>query len=506
VSDANDAARRQTPSDWVAAHARRSPDRIAVIDGETRLSYVELESLVEQLSASLQSGGVKAGDAVVTLTPNSWEMVVVLLATLRRGAVAVPMNPQYKEGEIEAVLAEARPAAIFASTAHAPIVDEVLERTGSQGVVRVCTGRGGAAWQTFAEALETGAAVDALPDFDGSEPGLWLYSSGSTGGSKKISRSRAQLSAEAVAFHATVGTREDDVILCAVPLSHAHGLGNGLFAATYVGATLVVHDRFDRRRFFRSVEADRATIVPGSPFMFKVLAETKMDREPDLGSIRLCFTAGAPLDHDVYQANRERFGLVIRQLYGSTETGAASINLSDDIDATWHSVGKPLAGVEIGAFDDAGELLPPGQEGGIGILSPAMFDGYESEELNASALRAGRFFAGDRGKLDDEGRVYLTGRETLFINLAGNKVDPGEVESLLASHPKVVESVVLGVKSGGAGEVVKAVVVASEPCEPSELLEFCRGRIADFKLPRIIEFQDEIPRNPLGKVLRKYLQ
>lgn len=254
-----------------------------------------------------------------------------------------------------------------------------------------------------------------------------------------------------------------------------------------------------------SAEADRVTIVPGSPFMFKVLAETNMDNEPDLRSIRLCFTAGAPLAHDVFDACRERFGIAIRQLYGTTETGAASINLSDDIDATWDSVGAPLAGIEIGVFDENGQPLPPEHEGALGILSPAMFDGHENDELNATVLQAGRFFAGDRGKLDAEGRVYITGRDTLFINLAGNKVDPAEVETLLSLHPKVVESVVLGVKQRGANEVVKAVVVASEPCEAGELLEFCRDRIADFKLPRIIEFRDEIPRNPLGKVLRKYL-
>jgi long-chain acyl-CoA synthetase len=309
-----------------------------------------------------------------------------------------------------------------------------------------------------------------------------------------------------VAFGKTVNTTADDVFLCVVPLSHAHGLGNGLVAATLVGATLVVHERFDRRRFLTSAEQDGVTIVPGSPFMFKILAETKTPQEPDLSRIRLCFTAGAPLTHEVFEACRERFGLDIRQLYGTTETGAASINLADDLDESWSSVGAPLAGVEIGVFGPDGEPLPPEVEGAIGIRSPAMFDGYENEELNTNALRDGRFFAGDRGKLDAEGRLYITGRDTLFINLAGNKVDPAEVESALCEHPKVSECVVLGVTQAGGDEFVKAVVVATEPCEASELLTFCRGRIADFKLPRIIEFRDEIPRNPLGKVLRKYLQ
>jgi long-chain acyl-CoA synthetase len=433
-------------------------------------------------------------------------MVAVLLAALHRGAVALPINPQYRESEIESLLGQARPRAIFAASPLLPLVDGVLARLGAAGGARVGVPDGAGGWRPWSAFLEDARAPARPEPCRGGEPALWLYSSGSTGGSKQVSRTRAQLAAEAVAFHATAGTTADDVILCAVPLSHAHGLGNGLLAATFAGATLVVHERFDRRRFLASVAGDRATIVPASPFMFKVLADTRLAEAPDLRSIRLCFTAGAPLSREVYEACRDRFGLALRQLYGSTETGAASLNLSADLDATWDSVGAPLAGVEIGAYDEQGRLLPADREGAIGIRSPAMFDGYERAELNAVALRGGRFFPGDRGRVDREGRVTLTGRETLFINLGGNKVDPAEVEAVLNAHPKVAESVVLGVQRADGSEQVKAVVVAREPCEAAELIAFCSGRIADFKLPRVVEFRDEIPRSPLGKVLRKYLQ
>jgi long-chain acyl-CoA synthetase len=415
------------------------------------------------------------------------------------------MNPQYKESEIESTFESARPRVVFASSAHTTIVDDVLAKLAGARPMTFVVGEALESWISFSDGLGAISEAGRLTKFDGAMPALWLYSSGSTGGSKKISRTRAQLTAETVGFHATASTDSEDVFLCAVPLSHAHGLGNGLLASTFVGATLIVQARFDRRRFLRSVESDRVTIVPGSPFMFKMLSETKMDREPDLGSIRLCFSAGAPLTHETYVACRDRFGLLVRQLYGTTETGSAALNVGADLDATWASVGPPVAGVEIGAFDDDGRLLPPGEEGAIGIKSPAMFDRYEIEELNLTSLRSGRFFAGDRGRVDADGRVFLTGRDTLFINLSGNKVDPGELETLLAEHPKVVEAIALGVVQNG-NEVVKAVVVANESCEPGELLAFCRGRIADFKLPRIIEFRDEIPRNPLGKVLRKYMQ
>jgi long-chain acyl-CoA synthetase len=497
---------RQTPSDWVSHHAKATPERPALVDGDVRCSYAELEERVDRMSGALAEAGVEVGDAVATLLPNSWQMVVIILATWRRGAISLPINPQYKSAEIRTTLGQARPKVIFASAALGTIVDGALEGLDGDDALRIGVPNGPDGWRPYAELKGAAPEPTSRSDLDGSEPALWLYSSGSTGGSKKISRSFAQLAAEGVAFGTTVKTTRDDVILCAVPLSHAHGLGNGLVAAALVGATLVVHERFDRRRFLTSAEQDGVTIIPGSPFMFKILAETRMPQEPDLSRIRLCFTAGAPLAHEVFEACRERFGLDVRQLYGSTETGAASINLADDLDKSWASVGAPLDGVEIGVFGPDGEPLPPETEGAIGVRSPAMFDGYEIDELNVNALRGGRFFAGDRGRLDTEGRLYITGRDTLFINLAGNKVDPTEVETALSEHPKVSECIVLGVAPAGGDEVVKAVVVTSEPCEASELLAFCRGRIADFKLPRIIEFRDEIPRNPLGKVLRKYLK
>jgi long-chain acyl-CoA synthetase len=499
------ASLHHSPAEWLSLHAGTSPARIALVDGDARLSYGQLEAVVSQLAASLQGAGVGPGDAVATLMPNSWQMVAVMLAALHRGAVALPVNPQYQASEIETTLGQARPRAIFAAPQLQPFVDGVLARLDAGRVARIGVPEVSSGWLSWLDFLDARATLAPPAECGADRPALWLYSSGSTGGSKKISRTRAALAAEASAFHRTVGTGPADVLLCSVPLSHAHGFGNGLLAAMWVGATLVVHERFDRRRFLASVEAERVTIVPGSPFMFKMLAETKLPREPDLSSIRLCFTAGAPLSREVFEACRARFGLGVRQLYGTTETGAASINLSADLDATWNSVGRPLHGVEIEAFDELGRQLPPGQEGVLGIRSPAMFDGYGNAELDARALRNGWFFPGDRGRLDREGRVAITGRDTLFINLAGNKVDPSEVEAALNAHPKVVESVVLGVRRADGDELVKAVVVAREPCDAAELLAFCRGRIADFKLPRLVEFRDEIPRNPLGKVLRKYL-
>jgi long-chain acyl-CoA synthetase len=438
--------------------------------------------------------------------PNSAELVVSFMATIRCGAVALPMNPQYKEWEIESHLDSARPSVIVAQNSLTPMVNQVLANRHVVNPVLIGCPDGKGAWYGFPELIEHHRPAASAPSFDTSSPALWLYSSGSTGGSKRVSRTRAHLANEAEAFRRTANVTAEDVILCVVPLTHAHGLGNGLLAAAYAGARLIVHERFDRRRMLKTIEEERVTLIPGGPFMYRILADTPVLDEPDLSSVRLAFSAGAPLTRETFDAFRDRYGIEVRQLYGATETGAVSINLSDDIDESALSVGAPLDGVSIDIFDSKGNAAPIEEEGAVGIRSPAMFEGYDNrEDLNDAAFRDGYFFPGDRGYKDARGRITLVGRETLFINLGGNKVDPGEVEAVLNAHPQVEESVVLGVKQRSGDEIVKAVIVPRVKCEEAEILAFCRERIADFKIPRIVEFREELPRNPLGKVLRKYL-
>ena len=302
----------------------------------------------------------------------------------------------------------------------------------------------------------------------------------------------------------------EERILCAVPLFDAYELGCCLVEAARSGAALVMHDDrqpfvFGRERMLELLEREAVTVFPGVPFMFRLLAETP--GRADLSRLRLCLSAANPLPWSTFQAFNRRFGIPVRQLYGTTETGALTANLDRDAEGTAMSVGRPIRRVEVKIVDETGAPQQEGRIGEIAVSSPAMTRGYAGlPDVNRHAFADGYFRTGDRGRIDNDGRLFLTGRKKLLIDVKGDKVDPIEVEDVLAVHPKVREVVVVGVSSGVDGEdLVKAVVVPERACEDRELIRFCRERLANFKVPRTVEFRDEIPRSAFGRVLRGLL-
>jgi long-chain acyl-CoA synthetase len=207
------------------------------------------------------------------------------------------------------------------------------------------------------------------------------------------------------------------------------------------------------------------------------------------------------------QEFHERFGMYVRQLYGSTETGTISVNLSEDIENSLESVGTPIRGVEVEVLSDDGRVVDVEEMGEFAVRSPTAIKGYEGlDELNKGVFRNGYFFTGDLGRKDQNGLLYLVGRKKFFINKAGFKIDPREIEDLLERHPKVDEVVVVGIPRAYGDEKVKAVIIPNAPCTEQEVVDYCRGKIADFKVPSVVEFRDTLPKSPTGKIRRAMLR
>ena len=332
------------------------------------------------------------------------------------------------------------------------------------------------------------------------------YTSGTTGIPKCTARSHRNLACEARNFNLTTGVAADDRVMCTVPLYHAHGFANAFLAALYAGATLVLLEEFNRAAVVELLARERITIFPAVPLIFDLLARRVMGQSRPGNSLRLVFSAGAPLSSAVAREFREAFGVYVRQLYGTTEVGSAAINLDLNLQATLDSVGLPMRNVRIEILREDGSIAASGEEGEVAIQSPNAPEGYYRQpELSEQKFRHGYFWPGDVGRKDERGYLYIQGRAAWLVSSAGRKVDPLEVEAVIAAFPKVQEVVVVGVPGYLGEHVVKAVVVARETCQEQEIVDFCRDRLADFKIPRLVEFVSEIPRSAIGKVLRKDL-
>jgi long-chain acyl-CoA synthetase len=488
-------------------HAEARPEHTALVYRDERIGYAELVERIERVADGLAQRGIGPGDAVgLALRDDPW-FVVCFHAIAALGGRIVPVNPAFKQPELEFCFRAAGVRAVISDERTAGVCERIVAGFDRPAEV-ICASAAHGQSLTLDELLEGGSAR-RLPSRQPDEIFVYQYSSGSTGRPKLVPRTHGQCAAEAT-LYGTLGMTPEDKILSAIPLFHTYGMGACLFGGAISGATVAILEDphpflLRRHRALELIEAEAVTVFPGVPFNFRLMAEAPADA--DLSSVRLCFSAGTALPRASFEAFGERFGILVRQLYGSTETGIISANMSADPVATFESVGAPLGEARVEIVDDEGEVLPIGAEGEVTVISPAATDGYaEMDEPNRQAFRDGRYFTGDLGRLDEDGLLYLAGRKKLLIEIGGYKVDPIEVQDVVEAHPSVKEAIVLGAPGEVEGEErVKAVAVLGADCEEREVIAFCRERLANFKVPQLVEFRDEIPKSPLGKVLRKYL-
>lgn len=492
---------------------RRDATRTALVFGRTRIDYAELERRVARCAAGLRDMGVGPGDCVAAVLPTCPEFVVAFLAAARLRAILLPLSPLYRRDELERFLADAKAKVIVTDKARMPVCRPIaLALTPSARLVAVGNGDADLAFEALGDGVPP---VPAGETWHG--PALYLYTSGSTDTYKRLCCTQENLFYEALNFVETLGLGADDTILCAIPLHHSYGLGNGLMDALYSGATLVLLEPFgeEAEQPFGSrathvlslIEREQVRFYPGVPHQFAVLAALPPETPADLSGLRLCTSSGDVLPRRTFEAFLARFGQPIRSLYGSTEAGSISVDIRPASAIEFGSLGPPLKNVTIDIRDAAGATLPTGQAGAIWVNSPVipptLYDNRPA--LNATLFRDGFYDTGDVGLIDAAGRLVMTGRKQSFVDIAGYKVDLGEVEEALQSCPGVTEAAALGVEIPHMGTLIKASVVASPACTDAAIRAHCRDRLAFFKLPRLIERRDRLPRSPIGKVLKSEL-
>jgi len=499
----------------LAANAAARPAHTALVCGDQRLSYAELDALVNRVANALAARGVGAGDRVAMLLGNRPEFLAVTHAAGKLGALAVPINHRWRRDEIAYLLADAQPAALVVDGAFLGEVEPARAAAGRPAPdACLVVGGGSAELASFEEAV---AAQPDTPPAGGVPQGgfnVLIYTSGTTGRPKGVMHPTfdPKLGFEAQKRLVEMwGFRPDDVHLVAGPLYHT--MPNAYAAQhLFAGATVVIMPRFDATECLRLIATERVTTSSMVPAHFIRILEVSpevRDRH-DLSSLRKILHAAAPCPPEVKRRIMAVFPPgVVWEFYGATE-GPGTIISPEEWLARPGSVGRPWPGITVKVLDDDGHDVPPGTVGTIYLSTPGggKFSYRNAPEKTASAFRGDFFTVGDMGWLDADGYLFIADRRTDMVITGGVNVYPAEIEAALLAHPDIVDAAVFGVPDDRWGEALRAVVEPRRGAalSPEIVQGWCRERLADYKTPRVVELVAELPRDPNGKVLKRELR
>lgn len=498
--------------DFLERSAARTPDKVALVCDGQRLSYAAVDAMANRMAHALRERGVRPGDRVALLLPNSLELVVGIFAALKAGGVFVVVNSTTKRDKLVYMLNNCRAAAIVGLARQASLLEQVMAETPSLQMA-VLVGSAGKAMPGTRPVLTFGEIQDCYPPEPlprmGSEDDLacLIYTSGSTGEPKGVMSAHSNVVFAASSIISYLQNTADDIVINALPLSFDYGLYQLLMAFRF-GGTLVLERSFAYpAQVLKRMEEERVTGFPGVPTVFALLLQ--MDLSPyDLSALRYITNTAAALPPSHILQIREKFPqATLYSMYGLTETKRTLYLPPEQLDVRPGSVGIAIPGTRVWLEDEAGNRLGPGEVGELVIQGRHVMQGYwENPEATAARYREGEngeriCYSGDLFRMDEEGYFYFVSRKDDMIKSRGEKVAPKEVESVLYALPGVAEAAVIGVPDPVLGEAIKAIIVnKGAALSEREVIQHCRAHLEDFMVPQMVEFRDELPKTSSGKI------
>jgi acyl-CoA synthetase (AMP-forming)/AMP-acid ligase II len=484
----------------ILPRAAKRGDKPAIIEAETgaTLTYRALAERAERAAAGMARAGVKPGDAVAIALPNCIDFVLAWYGALRAGAWVVPMNPLYTPAEMEHLIHDS-------GARHLVTVPERSEALAS-AVDNVWTI--GSTWDALLDNSEAPPAISTSPD----DLAVLPYSSGTTGKPKGVMLTHRNVIANILQVQQAGDCQADDVIVNMMPLYHAAGLNYMLNPLMLSGGTVVLMQRFDLETYLGLLERYRSTSIGGPPPVILAVVKSPLWERFRLGGLRYALCGAAPLGADLQRAFEERTGLLLRQIWGMTE-GASGIAVVpiDRARRKFGSCGYMLASSEARVVDTVSQRdLGPGETGELWIRGPNIMQGYwRQPDATADSMPGGGWIrTGDIGYFDEDGCVFLVDRLKELIKYNALQVAPAELEDIVQSHPAVQDAAVVGAPDEQTGEIPMAYVVRKPGAtlEAATLMEYVAARVAPYKKIRAVEFIDQIPKSPAGKILRRVLK
>lgn len=502
-----------------AFHAQREarPDDVFLRFRGRSWTWAEVASQSHALACSFQDLGIEKGDRVAITMPNWPEFVIAALAAAEVGAVVVPLNPLYSARDIQFVLRNTEAALVVTAERYAGVEYlEMFESLFSElpGLQYLVTVGEEDLWYDdrifqFEDLVSAGRGHELIPsEIDPSDPFAILFTAGASTKFKGVVQSNEAILSTAAASAAGLGMTEDDTTLCIVPLFNIFGLGAALLTSIVTGSGLVLQEQFDPLEALELIESEEPTVLHGVPTMFVMMLREDRLVDVDVRSLRSGMIAGAPVSPELANEIRARLVPDIEIAYGLTETGPTVTMTSpeDSGDRRSTTVGRPLPGVEVRILDESHDPVPPGSEGEVVVRGFNLMSGYfRQPSATRAAMTADGFLkTGDLGTLDEERYLRIEGRKRDLIIRGGYSVHPREVEDHLRSLPAVADAAVVGIPNEVLGELVCACVVLIEGAlvTEEEIREMCRPALADYKLPDLVHFVEELPRATTGSSRR----
>lgn len=503
---------------YLARSARYWPEQPAILFRDRAITYRELEARSNRLAHALQAQGLKKGDRVAIVSPNRPEIVELECAFYKLGLVKVALNSRLAPAELADALANAEPVAVAAGPEHRAMVDAV---TGDLGCLahRIGFDLAGApsagAWQDYESLLAAQGESAVRVEMQAGDLAVLHYTSGSTGKLKAAMQTVGnRMASLRKIILGRMSAGPGDVLALCGPITHASGMF--IQPMLFQGATLLILERFHPAEMLEAIERHKVTMCFFVPAMINALLAEPSIRTRDLSSLKLVSYGAAPMSPSRIKEAWAAFGPVLAQGYGAGETtgGVCSLSIEDhrqaiegDRPELLSSCGRPLGETEVEVLDDQGHPVTGDAIGEICVRGADVFAGYwRAEPQTREVLQEdGWLRTGDLARRDALGYIHIVDRRKEMLVSGGFNIYPSEVEAVMSQHPAIYEVCVIGIPDDHWGEAVKAVVVLrpGHQATDADLMDFCRGRLADFKRPRSVDFVPQLPKNPNGKMSRK---
>ena len=508
-------------TEFLSVSAAIVPDREAIVFDDRRISYGELQERVNRLANALADIGVGPGDRIALMQVNCNEHIESYFAAAKLDALVVPINFRARAEEVTFMLNDSGAKLLIVGQRYQDMVRSIKPSLQSLEHV-IALEAPGEGFLFYDEIMEKASDEERFPTYDDDDLTIIMFTAGTTGTPKGVMLSHGSFSSYILSNVEPVDLEIAEKNILSVPLHHIAGI-QAVMAAIYGGRTLVLQRQFDAEEWMGLVQEERANRSMMVPTMLKQLMDNPRFSEFDLSSLEVITYGAAPMPLPVIREAIEKFpGTRFINAFGQTETASTITMLPpEDHDLSGSpeeveiklkrlsSIGKPLPDVEVRIVNEDGNVVLQDEVGEIVARGERLMKGYwNQEEATKETLRSGWLYTGDLGYFDADDYIFLSGRAKDFIKRGGEMIAPEEVEQVLVSHSAVDEAAIIGIPDDYWGERVRAIVVKKPGAEVTgqDLIEHCRPQMAGFKRPEDVVFIDELPRNPMGKVLKRVLR